>query len=472
MSDIKNEIKNLQEELSILQQKIRAEGIPVIIVVDGVSASGKGSAISKITAELEPRAYMVYADNRNDPIDHRRHFLTKYRAAIPAQGHMALFERGWYLELDESRYSVRNKQKRLNEINIFERQLHDNGYLIMKFFLSLSAKTQRKRFEKLEERKSTSWLVTENDWKQNEHFDVELAKRKELLEETSNNYAEWEFIDSNDKDKGTLELLKAITSNINKRLEGHVIENKPKDISFTLNGNQKLTYDQKSKPNYEYIQKQMKKERKKIRRLHSLAYKEKVSVVLVFEGWDAAGKGGAIRRLSWALDPRGFAVSSIAAPSAEEAARHYLWRFWTKLPKDGHISIFDRSWYGRVMVERIEGFTKEKDWRRAYREINEFEQSITDRGTIVIKFWIHVNKDTQLERFNERMNTPEKQYKITDEDWRNREKWGEYEVAVNEMLSLTSTKKAPWVIIDGNDKKSARLAVIEAVRRALEEKMN
>ena len=202
--------------------------------------------------------------------------------------------------------------------------------------------------------------------------------------------------------------------------------------------------------------------------LHNRLYRKRVPVVIVYEGWDAAGKGGNIKRITGALDPRGYEVHPIASPEPHEKARHYLWRFWTRLPKTGHIAIFDRSWYGRVMVERLEGFCGENDWKRAYHEINEFEKELHDWGAVILKFWVQIDKDTQLARFTERQNTPGKQWKITDEDWRNREKWEEYEGAVDEMIEKTSTLWAPWHILESVDKKYARIKALKIVIRELE----
>ena len=206
----------------------------------------------------------------------------------------------------------------------------------------------------------------------------------------------------------------------------------------------------------------------KLGHLHNRLYRKRVPVVIVYEGWDAAGKGGNIKRLTGALDPRGFEVHPIASPEPKEKARHYLWRFWTRLPKDGHIAIFDRSWYGRVMVERLEGFCSENDWQRAYYEMNEFEQELHNWGAVILKFWVQIDKDTQLARFTDRQNTPSKQWKITDEDWRNREKWDLYEQAVDEMLQKTSTTYAPWHILESVDKKYARIKALQTVIDALE----
>lgn len=221
--------------------------------------------------------------------------------------------------------------------------------------------------------------------------------------------------------------------------------------------------------------KELKELQNRLGELHNRLYRKKVPVIIAYEGWDAAGKGGNIKRIAGALDPRGYEVHPIASPEPHEKARHYLWRFWTRLPKTGHIAIFDRTWYGRVMVERLEGFCSENDWMRAYNEINEFEKELHDWGAVIIKFWVQIDKDTQLERFNERQNTPEKQWKITDEDWRNRDKWDAYETAVNEMIQKTSTSYAPWHILESVDKKYARIKalkiVVEELEKVLEERI-
>ena len=206
-------------------------------------------------------------------------------------------------------------------------------------------------------------------------------------------------------------------------------------------------------------------------RLGQLAYQvyvQKRPVIIVYEGQDAGGKGGNIKRVTEALDPRGYVVYPIAAPAGEDRTHHYLWRFWRRLPEKGQIAILDRSWYGRVMVERIEGFCTEEEWRRAYREINQFERMLVDFGTILIKFFIHISKEEQLARFESRKDTPYKSWKLTDEDWRNREKWNAYLEAIEDMLLKTSTITAPWTIIEGNSKYFARVKTLKTVVETLE----
>ena len=221
----------------------------------------------------------------------------------------------------------------------------------------------------------------------------------------------------------------------------------------------------------EEYEKRLKKLQKKIEKLHGEVYRRRIPVVIGFEGWDAGGKGGAIKRLTEKMDPRGYVVNPTAAPTEVEKAHHYLWRFWKAMPKDGHIAIFDRTWYGRGMVERIEGFSTAGEWQRAYQEINDMEKDLYDAGAVVLKFWMQIDKDEQERRFKERQQNPEKQWKITEEDWRNREKWDLYEVAVNEMLLRTSTEYAPWIVVEGNDKYYARIKVLETVVNALERRL-
>ncbi len=223
-------------------------------------------------------------------------------------------------------------------------------------------------------------------------------------------------------------------------------------------------------PKKEY-KRELKALQKKMELLHGELYRRRIPLVIGFEGWDAGGKGGAIKRLTERMDPRGFTVIPVASPSTLEKSHHYLWRFWNAMPKDGHIAIFDRTWYGRVMVERIEGFCTKEEWQRAYREIREMEGELADHGAIVLKFWMHIDKDEQEKRFRERMENPQKRWKITDEDWRNREKWEQYEGAVCEMLDQTSTERAPWIVVEGNDKYHARLKVLRSVIDAIEKRL-
>ena len=327
---------------------------------------------------------------------------------------------------------------------------------------------QFKRLQNLAEDPQTEWRVTRDDLWQHREYKRFREAYEEFMEKTDG-AVEWHVLDGSKRKAVMCQALQLLTDRIDRGLtEGRYV-GEPFEADFPLK-EMPLLKDVDLSPTIEdkKYKKELKKLQGRLKALHNVIYRKKIPVILCYEGWDAAGKGGNIRRVAYQLDPRGFDVHPIASPLPHELNRQYLWRFWTRLPRTGHICIFDRTWYGRVMVERLEGFCTEKDWKRAYNEINEFERMLTDWGAVVLKFWIHIDQETQLARFTERQNTPEKQWKITDEDWRNREKWPQYEEAVNEMLQKTSTENAPWHIIESNDKKYARIQTLRIIVKALE----
>ena len=367
-------------------------------------------------------------------------------------------------ELSEEKYA-----KRIESVRRFERQLRDNGYLVMKFFLHISKKEQTRRMERLTDEKDTVWRVGKKDLWQNSHYEKCMDAFSSYLKSTNMPSAPWYIVDAKSKKWTELQVLETLTQGIDIALDNRDMAVPLLQNVFPLERMPLLSEIPLDKTlDEETYRKELKHLKQRLGELHNRLYRKKVPVIIAYEGWDAAGKGGNIKRITSALDPRGYEVHPIASPEPHEKARHYLWRFWTRLPKTGHIAIFDRSWYGRVMVERLEGFCTENDWMRAYNEINEFEKELHDWGAVIIKFWVQIDKDTQLERFNERQNTPEKQWKITEEDWRNREKWDQYETAVNEMITKTSTTYAPWHILESVDKKYARIKALRIVIEELE----
>ena len=367
-------------------------------------------------------------------------------------------------ELSEEKYA-----KRIESVRRFERQLTDNGYLVMKFFLHISKKEQTRRMERLTDEKDTVWRVGKKDLWQNSHYEKCMDAFSSYLKSTNMPSAPWYIVDAKSKKWTELQVLETLTQGIDIALDNRDMAVPLLQNVFPLERIPLLSEIPLDKTlDEETYRKELKHLKQRLGELHNRLYRKKVPVIIAYEGWDAAGKGGNIKRITSALDPRGYEVHPIASPEPHEKARHYLWRFWTRLPKTGHIAIFDRSWYGRVMVERLEGFCTENDWMRAYNEINEFEKELHDWGAVIIKFWVQIDKDTQLERFNERQNTPEKQWKITEEDWRNREKWDQYETAVNEMITKTSTTYAPWHILESVDKKYARIKALRIVIEELE----
>ena len=474
--DYKDLTKELEKNLSALQQQIRNKKLPVIILLEGWGASGKGTLIKDMIKMLDPRFFKVHSTMPADEAQRRYPMMKRFWEDIPGYGTISVLDRSWYQELaiakmedgiDDHEYA-----RRISAVNTFERQLSDDGYLIVKFFLHISQKEQKKRFLKLKEDSSTKWRVTELDKMRHKNYNEYYKQFDDMLVKTNTPHCPWRIIDTTDRSFTRFQvfniLVSQITNAVNtERTPSAVIEET--SHQFELSPCKKLAdvkLENKTLQPTQYVD-ELKKAQKELAKLNGKIYKKKISVILLFEGWDAAGKGGAIKRVSYALDPRGYEAVPIAAPDKQELNHHYLWRFWNHLPKSGHITIFDRSWYGRVMVERLEGFTPPDRCAMAYREINEFESELADEGIVILKFWMQIDKDEQLKRFNLRLNTPEKQWKITDEDWRNREKWDQYEEAVNEMIAKTSTKAAPWHIIEANDKLYARIKVMNTIIDAL-----
>ena len=469
---LKAEIKALRERLLAQQQMVRDQKLPVIVLVEGWAAAGKGSLINELISEIDPRFYNVVSPVVLPETEERYPFLYQYAKAIPENGKIMFYDSGWmegavrkYLRRDITK---KQYKERIRSVNEFERQLRDGGYLILKLFLHIDQEEQRKRLNALRENYETEWRVTEEDLWQHREYKTFRETYDEFMDQTDK-LVSWHVLDGDKKRNAARDALKLLVEMIDHGLEEGRYVGKPFSEKFPLIKMQKLSeVDLSPALDDEEYKKQLKKLQKRLGELHNTVYRKKIPVILCYEGWDAAGKGGNIRRIARPLDPRGFDVMPIASPEPHELNRQYLWRFWTRLPRSGHFCIFDRTWYGRVMVERLEGFCTEDDWKRAYNEINEFERQLTDWGAVVIKFWIHIDQDTQLERFTDRQNTPEKQWKLTEEDWRNREKWPQYEEAIDEMLQKTSTENAPWYIIESNDKKFARIKTLKLVIKALE----
>ena len=468
----KTELKALREKLMAQQQEIRAMNLPIIVLVEGWSAAGKGTLINEIISELDPRFYNV-TNHRIDPESSSRYpFLYPYARAIPENGKIMLYDVGWMEDcvrkLMRREITKDEYKKRVRAVNEFERQLRDGGYLLLKLFLDIDQDEQRRRLRDLRENFETEWRVSADDMWQHREYRAFRETYESFMEKTGS-LIPWHVLDAEKKTAAAIEALQLLTDMIDKALEKGRYVGKPFEEDFPLVKMPKLAdVDLSPALTDEEYREQLKKLQDRLGKLHNVIYRKKIPVILCYEGWDAAGKGGNIRRIARPLDPRGFDVIPIASPKPHELARQYLWRFWTQLPRTGHFCIFDRTWYGRVMVERLEGFCSEDDWKRAYNEINEFERQLTDWGAVVLKFWIHIDQDTQLARFNDRQNTPEKQWKLTEEDWRNREKWPQYEEAIDEMLEKTSTENAPWFIIESNDKKYARIKTLKIVIDALE----
>ena len=468
----KAETKRLQGMLSARQQEIRNAKLPVIVLVEGWDAAGKGTLINELISEVDPRFLtMVSEDSQEQKGEYP--FLYPYAAALPEEGKLLFMDGGWMGATVQAQMrdelSGKALEKRLRSVQRFERQLRDNGYVLLKLFLHIPRKLQQARIDRLLEDKDTAWRVEKDDLYQNHHYKGYRAAFEQFMAATEEVFP-WHVLDGSDEKTVSYDAFRLLNETIDEALKAGKYVGAPFEEAFPMAPAARLADADLSaaltKDEYEEEKDRL---QKKIAELQNVMYRKKIPMVICYEGWDAAGKGGNIRRLAYPLDPRGFTTWPIASPEPHEKSRHYLWRFWTRLPKAGHIAIFDRTWYGRVMVERIEGFCSEDDWKRAYNEMNEFEEELHDWGAVVLKFWIHIDSETQLARFNDRQNDPAKQWKITDEDWRNREKWPKYEEAVSEMLEKTGTEFAPWHIIESNDKYYARVKVLRIVAEAMEQ---
>lgn len=472
--EISKRLEDAHAKLSKQQMQLKEKSLPVLVLFEGWGAAGKGTVLGKVIKDLDPRFFTAISMHDPTPDEKRKPFLCRYFTEIPEAGHFMFMDSGWMSEIVHDvlfdRISSKDYKNRIGSVRRFERSLTDNGYLVLKFFFHISKKEQKKRLEHLQSDPNTAWQVGDYDLWENKHYDKCRDVFDAFLEDTNTSTSPWYVVDAKSRKWAELQILETMVAGIDMALKNHALTVPLIQNIFPLERMPKLAEVDLNKTidpdEYKITLKQL---QAKLRDLHNQAYRRGIPIIIVYEGWDAAGKGGNIKRLTGALDPRGYVVHPIASPKPHEKNRHFLWRFWTRLPKTGHFAIFDRTWYGRVMVERLEGFCTENDWQRAYNEMNEFEKELSDWGAVIIKFWVHIDKDTQLARFTERQNTPEKQWKITDEDWRNREKWDAYESAVDEMFAKTSTTYAPWHILESNDKRYARVKALKIVIDALEE---
>jgi polyphosphate:AMP phosphotransferase len=467
----------LREELLDAQLDLLESGkFSVVVVLGGVDASGKGDVINLLNEWLDPRHVATHALGQPLGEDAERAPFYRFWRALPAKGKTAVFVGSWYTQPIIDRVYDRCDGDALDlamrRAVLFERMLSNENVLLIKFWLHLSKKTQRQRLKELEKSDKTAWKVTPTDWEHHKRYDRFRKVSERALRESSITEAPWIVVEATDARYRDLTIVTAMANAVRKRLETaaptrHI---HAPEVPPPIDGRRILsTLDlSKAYPKEDYKER-LPRLQGKINMLFREPEMKKRNVVLVFEGVDAAGKGGAIRRVTHALDARHYRVVPIAAPTDEEKARPYLWRFWRNLPPRGQMTIYDRSWYGRVLVERIEGFCDTDDWMRAYGEINEFEEQLADSGAIIVKFWLQISQDEQLTRFEARQKTGFKRHKIGPEDWRNREKWDGYQNAASEMIERTSTEFAPWTIVEANDKYHARIRVLETVADRLED---
>jgi polyphosphate:AMP phosphotransferase len=472
----------LELRLGELQRRAQDLGVPLLVVFQGWGAAGKGTQINQLILPLDPRGFTVHTTKDPNEDEALRPFLWRFWRLTPARGRMAILDRSWYGRVLVDRFTgaidQHEAERAFRDIRSFERTLADDGTVIVKFFLHIARKEQRRRQKKLLASTATSWRVSDYDRAQNERYDDYLHLADQAIAETDTDHARWTVVEATDRRFAALKVGETVVAALERgiaaaearRADPPVVRaavDTPPELGTTMLD--RVDLDQAL--DWEEYHARLDPLQDRIHELGHRIYRHRLPVVIVYQGWDAAGKGGNIRRLVRSLDPRGYEVVAVSAPNDVEKAHHYLWRFWRKVPKAGHITIFDRSWYGRVLVERIEGFCSEAEWRRAYREINEMEQHLVHAGALLLKFWLHIDQDEQLRRFEAREQNEHKRWKIGAEDWRNREKWGEYTTAVEEMLARTSTTVAPWTVVPSNSKRYARIRVLETVCHAIAQRL-
>jgi polyphosphate:AMP phosphotransferase len=467
------EQEGLRTALLAVQRELKQTDIPVVILIAGVEGAGKGAVVNRLNEWLDTRGVQTFAFWDETDEERLRPRYWRFWRSLPPRGEMAILFGGWYLAPIEHRFQgICNDAEldaELTRIVEFERTLIQDGALIVKFWFHLSAKDQKKRLKELARDDRSRWKMLPDKTKFAEQYSLFEYVAERIIRHTDRGIAPWYLIEATDSRYRDLTMGKTLLHAIKTRLSQPVeLESPPSEgpelpdvpsAQITVLDHLDLTLTLAR----DAYRNELKRLQAEINELAWEAYKQKRSIVLVFEGVDAGGKGGAISRITNAIDARLYRAIPIAAPTDEEKAHHYLWRFWRHIPRFGYITIYDRSWYGRVLVERVEGFASEAAWRRAYTEINQFEEQLVESGVMLFKFWVHISQEEQLRRFEDRASTPYKRYKITDEDWRNREKWPQYKASVNEMIARTSTESASWTLVEGNDKPYARVKVLRTL---------
>ncbi len=500
----------LIERLVVLQQQAITQGVGLVVLFEGWNGAGKGSRISDLMYHLDARATSVHVSPDADVASARElgrlgsgvtgyhPLMQEYWQALGERGHITFYDRGWYTKATQLMLAQhpadlvlpkRGARHYLESIEDFERQLTRDGYVVVKLFMHIRKKTQRKRLDRLYDDKATRWRVPEKKLVSTKDYDEAYELYDKLLDGSDFSFAPWVLINGEDKRAANLAIAATLVSAIEGALEARARDASKEVTPLRTAAAQHACAPARSRfetvddplrvetmdhslsiPPDEY-KRELKDLQKRLFRLENIMYQERVPLMLVYEGWDAAGKGGNIKRVAQALDARAYTIFPSPAPTKPELAHPHLWRYWTRLPKAGHVGMYDRSWYGRVLVERVEDITPPERWAEGYDEINEFEHDLIDWGAILLKFWVDVSPEEQLARFTARAEDPAKQWKITPDDWRNREKLEQYASAVDDMFRLTSTTYAPWIVLESDDKRYARIKALRIIVAALEERL-
>ena len=470
-------VPELREALLEAQYELKQQArFPVIILLNGIEGAGKGETIKLLNEWMDPRLIQVSTFDQPTDEELARPAAWRYWRQLPAKGNIGIFFGNWYSQMLQGRVHNELKEAELDQATdsalAMERMLSDEGALIFKFWFHLSKKQMKARLKQLQDDPLHSWRLSPLDWQQSKTYDKYVSVGERVLRRTSRDYAPWYVVEGADEHYRSLTVGRILLDGLQAALKHNarpVPHPHAAPLTSSLDNRGLLdSLDMSQALSKDDYNEQLAVEQARLSGLMRDKRMRKHALLAVFEGNDAAGKGGAIRRVAAALDPRQYRIVAVAAPTEEERAQPYLWRFWRHIPARGKFTLFDRSWYGRVLVERVEGYCEPADWLRAYSEINDFEEQLSDAGVVLVKFWLAIDQDEQLARFQAREQIPFKRFKITEDDWRNREKWPEYRDAVGDMVDRTSTQIAPWTLIEANDKRFARVKVLRTINQALE----
>ncbi|PTF19254.1 phosphate--AMP phosphotransferase [Staphylococcus devriesei] len=461
-------IEKLALKTAELTRQTHDLGIPVMILFEGVPTSGKTRLANELLLNFDAKYTHFIATQSSQGDDLRYQFLQKYWNTLPKKGDINIYFRSWYSHYLDYRENEIKHDKYKNydvlkeQIDSFEGMLEQDNYEIIKFFIDINEEKRQEHIKQTKANPLTRWKVQEY---------TNVLSTQTYLDDMHGfikNDKTWQIIDYTECQSATEKMYEHIIKRLEKAIEQHNKTKNKRDGKFTPNFTTNLfdiNVEKVSKGQYKSLITDL---QNRMREIQFALYERKIPLILVFEGMDAAGKGGNIKRIREKLDPTGYEVNGISAPTDVELNHHYLWRFAKDMPRSGHIEMFDRSWYGRVLVERIEGFATVKEWQRAYEEINAFEKMWTDEGAIILKFFLTLDKEQQLKRFKERQVNVHKQWKITDEDWRNREKWDLYVEASHDMIEKTHTDYAPWLVVPADHKKTSRIEILKYIIRECE----
>lgn len=474
-------IEPIREQLLDLQQQLDEHGIAALIILAGVDGSGKGDILTRLNEWFDPRYMRTHAYGQPTEEERQRPRHWRYWMNQPVSGHLGVDVFGWYGQVFSDCLrgilSTEEMAMELEHINCQEKTLVDNGIPVIKIWLHLSQKQQIKKINKLALNRDDGGKLTDSEKRHIKQYPEFITLAETVLGATHTAPAGWLVVNGYDTRYRRLtiasHLMDRLSACIQKKQQQATIDQNVLVDAVVSGSNHRLTaVDLARTLDKKTYQIRLDQCQQALGQLTNQARHEGKAAILVFEGWDASGKGGIIRRMTAAIDARNYKVIPIAAPTQEEQSHHYLWRFWKHVPRDGQITLYDRSWYGRVLVERVEHLAQTVAWERAYSEINQFEQELAEHGILILKFWLQISKDEQLRRFAKRENTRYKRYKITEEDYRNRSRWEDYEQAVEDMLVMTDTVNAPWHVIPADNKYIARIEVFEYILAAYRDRLD